>query len=115
MASSSTSIPDLAHRLSRVGMTDDPVLARDVGDLGDGFERADLVVGVHDANQHRPGFDRPAHVLGVHRPEAVDGQDGQPVAPAASEVVAGLVARIVDPMAPNLAALRRVSSNADRA
>jgi hypothetical protein len=29
--------------------------------------------------------------------------------------VCGFVARIVDPMAPNLAALRRVSSNVERA
>jgi hypothetical protein len=29
--------------------------------------------------------------------------------------VAGLIARIVDPIAPNLIALRRVSSNAERA
>jgi hypothetical protein len=39
---------DLAHRLRRIGMAGDPILARNGGDVDDRLERADLVVGVRD-------------------------------------------------------------------
>ena len=94
-------------------MADDAVLARDAGDLGDRLERADLVVGVHDADQHRPGLDRPAHVLGVHDPEAVDGHDGQPITEAAFEVTAcGEDRRMLDRRGDDVVAARREAARA---
>ena len=53
----------LAHRLRGVCVDEHAALVRHGRDLGDRLNRADLVVGVHHADEHRPGLDRPAHVV----------------------------------------------------
>ena len=42
--------PDLADALRRVSVEKDPLAAADPADLCDGLDRADLIVGVHDAD-----------------------------------------------------------------
>ena len=55
----------LPDRLGRVGVERHAVAPRDLGDLGDRLERADLVVGVHDRDQHGPRLDRSRDVARV--------------------------------------------------
>ena len=56
---------NLADRLGGVGMEEDPVLAGDARALLDRLDGADLVVGVHDADEDRARRDRPAQVVGI--------------------------------------------------
>ena len=46
---------DLAERLDRVGMDKDTLVMGDPDDVLDGLNGPDLVVGVHDRNEGRPG------------------------------------------------------------
>ena len=45
--------PDLAGRLRRVRVHQDPALVGEARDLGDRLDRSDLVVRVHDADEDR--------------------------------------------------------------
>ena len=54
------------------------MLARDTGDLGDGLDGPDLVVGVHDADEGGVGGDGPPDVVGVDEAVAVHRHDGDP-------------------------------------
>ena len=56
---------DGTHSLHRVGVHPDTVLVSDLGDLLDGLDGADLVVGHHDADQCGVGTDGSLHVLGA--------------------------------------------------
>jgi len=56
---------DLAERLDAIHVQQDAGFARDDGDFGDGLERAELVVGVHDGDQHGLGAQLAADVIGV--------------------------------------------------
>ena len=56
---------DGTHSLHRVGVHPDTVLVSDLGDLLDGLDGADLVVGHHDADQRGIGTDGSFHVLGT--------------------------------------------------
>src|SRR5438067_9906644 len=62
---------DLADCLHRVAMKNDPLILGQPPDLGDGMNRADLVIGIHDRDQHRLVRDRPAHVIGINQPMVV--------------------------------------------
>ena len=60
---------DLADRLRGVGVQRNLVLVADGGDLPQRLDRADLVVGVHDADQQRIGPDgRAARPPAARRP-----------------------------------------------
>ena len=48
------------------------MLAGNLRRLRDRLDRADLVVGVHDADEDRIGPDRLADVVGIDEPEAID-------------------------------------------
>ena len=56
---------DGTHSLHRIGVHPDTVLVSDLGDLLDGLDGADLVVGHHDADQCGVGTDGSLHVLGA--------------------------------------------------
>lgn len=70
--------PDLADRLSGVGVDKNPSFVSDRGDGSDGLDCADLVVREHDAHQDRPGRDCPANILGVDQAGSIDRNDGHP-------------------------------------
>src|SRR6266404_2630097 len=46
-----------------------------MGDLADRLERADLVVGVHDADDRGTLGEGAAHRIGIYEPVAIDRQD----------------------------------------
>ena len=48
-----------AHRLRRVAVQQNAAFARQRRNSGDGLQHPDLVVGQHDADQHRVGGERP--------------------------------------------------------
>ena len=56
---------DGTHSLHRVGVHPHTVLVSDLGDLLDGLDGADLVVGHHDADEGRVGADSSLDVLGA--------------------------------------------------
>src|SRR3990170_4207803 len=62
---------DLADRLCGVGVEQDAAFAGDRAHSLDRLDRPDLVVRVDDANEDRPGCDRPADVIGVDATAAI--------------------------------------------
>ena len=62
----------LADRLRGIRMEKNAVVARDPGARLDRLNRADLVIRVHDADEHRVGADGATHVVGVDESGAVD-------------------------------------------
>jgi hypothetical protein len=56
---------DFSHRLRCIGMDTDPALPRDRADFLDRLDGADLVVGVHDADQDRLRSDGATHVVRI--------------------------------------------------
>ena len=67
---------NLAYRLHRVAVKDDPAFLGDAPDLADRMNRPDLVVGVHDRDQHGLVGDRVAHRVGIDHPVLVHRQVG---------------------------------------
>ena len=67
------------HGRHRVGVHHHLVLLGDPGDVGDGFDGADLVVGQHDADEDGVGGDGLLHRPGVHQPVMIHVQGGNPV------------------------------------
>ncbi len=63
---------DLADRLCRVGMEEDAMIAGDLRRLHDRLDGADLVVGVHEADEDRIAPNRLAHFVGIDEAEAID-------------------------------------------
>ena len=63
---------DLADRLCRVGMEEDPMLAGDPRRLRDRLDGANLVVGVHEADEDRIASNRLADIVGVDEAKAID-------------------------------------------
>ncbi len=66
----------LADRLDGVAMKDDALFLGDLADLGNRMNRADLVVGPHDRDEHGLVGDRAAHRVGIDHPVLVDRQIG---------------------------------------
>src|SRR5215471_14873814 len=62
---------NLSHRLCSVGVQENVVLARDAAHLGDWLDSPHLVVGVHDADEHRPRPNRLAYVIGIDTAKAI--------------------------------------------
>src|SRR5579863_10473597 len=67
---------NLPDGLRRVRMQKDAMRVGDCCDFGDRLNGADLVVGVHDADQKRVASDRLADVVGVNQTAAVYGDIG---------------------------------------
>src|SRR5215471_8361937 len=67
---------NLADRLSGVGVEQDAVLVGNSGTLRNRLDRADLVVGVHDADDDRAGRESVLKAAGVDPACAVNGQVG---------------------------------------
>src|SRR5262245_22589824 len=67
---------NLADRLCRVGMQQNAVRAGDATNLDDRLDRADLVVGMHDADEDGPRRDRPSHIVGIDAADPIDGNNG---------------------------------------
>ena len=65
---------NLAGRLRRVGVEEHAVLAGDARALFDRLDRANLVVGVHDADEDRARRDGLSEVVGIDAAAAVHGQ-----------------------------------------
>ena len=63
-------------RLGGVGVEQDPALAAQGADAGDGVQDAGLVVGVHDRDEQGALGDRPGEAVEVEAPVAVDPQAG---------------------------------------
>ena len=60
--------------LDGIGVKTDAALTGDLPDLGDGLQRADLIVGVHDAHEDRPARDRLRHILRIHETLGIHGE-----------------------------------------
>jgi hypothetical protein len=67
---------NLADGLGCVAMEDDTLLFRDLPDLRDRMNRADLVVGVHERDEHGLVGDRLAHGFRIDHPVIVDREIG---------------------------------------
>src|SRR5581483_129073 len=78
-----------ADRLRRVGVQGDPVAARDVANLGEWLERANLIVGVHDGDERRLRCDGRLHRRWIHHPPLVDRQIGHAEAVTLLEIATG--------------------------
>mmetsp|Transcript_16362 Transcript_16362/g.37926 ORF Transcript_16362/g.37926 Transcript_16362/m.37926 type:complete len:258 (-) Transcript_16362:190-963(-) len=65
------------------------------GDLRDGVDGSDLVVGVHDGDEHRPRGHRPGDALGAHPPVGVHPEEGGLEAVLADQVPHHLKYRVV--------------------
>ena len=76
--SSGDSGRDLGDRLRSIGVTQNPVLVGDLRDCRDRLDRADLVVGVHHADEDRLGRDRAPDVIWVDEAVPVDRHGGDP-------------------------------------
>src|SRR5262249_57226194 len=76
----------LSERLGRVGVDEHAAFAGDGGDFADRLERADLVVGVHDAYERGAPIDGLADGVGIDEAVAVHGQDGDAAAQALEEL-----------------------------
>lgn len=63
---------NLADRLRCVGVKPDPTFPRNSTDLLDRLDRANLIVGVHDADQDGARRDGTTHVVGIDPARAVD-------------------------------------------
>ena len=63
---------DLANRLRCIRVEADAMLVGNFRDVGDRLNRADLVVGVHDADQAGVGCDRLADIIGIDEAGAID-------------------------------------------
>ena len=70
-------------------------LASDLADLGEGLNRADLVVGIHHGDEHSVLGEGPAHVIRIHQALTVNRQIGHPVAERVGQLVAGVPDRVV--------------------
>ena len=70
----------LARGLGGVGMQQHAFGPCESGDLPDGLQRADLVVGVHDADQIGPFRDHLSHSVGIDAAAAVHRHDGDAAA-----------------------------------
>ena len=68
---------DLADGLGGVGVEEDAPLVAEPADRGDRVERADLVVGGHDRDQHRPVGQGRRDRLGRDQARRVAGDDRQ--------------------------------------
>ena len=67
---------DLAHRLGCVCVHKNALLAGQFGDVADGLDGADLVVGVHDGDQDGVGSDGGVHIGRVHQSVCIHRKDG---------------------------------------
>mgnify|MGYP003693923911 CR=1 FL=1 len=67
----------LAEGLHRVDVERHAVLARDTADRLDRLERADLAVGVHDADRQGVRANRAPHLVGIDHAVLVDADAGQ--------------------------------------
>src|SRR5207253_8441535 len=76
---------NLAERLGGVGVQQDAAGTAECGDLVDRLEGADLVLGVHDADQRGPAVNRRTDVVRVNAAVAVDRHDRHAAAEAAQE------------------------------
>ena len=76
MPRSSTFTGDLADGLGAVAVHQSAVAVSDCGDLRDGLDRADLVVGVHDGDEEGFGGDGLLDLLRVDETVFVDGEVG---------------------------------------
>ena len=67
---------NLSDRLCRVRVKANPALPCDQADVLDRLDGADLIVGVHNANQDRLRSNGAAHVLRIDSARAIDGKVG---------------------------------------
>src|SRR5208282_3514810 len=67
---------NLADRLDRVAVENDPLLFRELADFANRMNRADLVVRVHDRDQHGLVGNRPADRIRIDHSVLVDRQIG---------------------------------------
>src|SRR5207253_6042236 len=67
---------NLAYRLDRVAVEDDAAFLGDTPDLADRMDRPDLVIGVHDRDEHRLVGDRVAHRVRVDHPVLIHREVG---------------------------------------
>src|SRR5215813_15331008 len=67
---------NLADGLGGIGVKQDAAFMGDSGAILDRLDGADLVVGVHDADEDRARRDRPAKVVGINPARAVNRQIG---------------------------------------
>src|ERR1035437_5264587 len=67
---------DFAERLHAIHVEGGAGLVGDPGDFGDGLERAEFVIGVHDADQHGLGAQGAADVFGTYDAVRGDAQAG---------------------------------------
>ena len=86
-------------------MKQDAVLVGDAGAILDRLDGADLVVGVHDADEDRARRDRPAQIVGVDPARAVNGQIGHPRAQAFEKPARLDDRRMLDPRGDDVIAL----------
>ena len=68
----------MAEGLDRVRMKTDPLFLRDPADLGDGLDRPDLVVRMHDGDEDGPVRDRLHHVRRIDQAVLIHGEISHP-------------------------------------
>jgi hypothetical protein len=83
-----------AQRLHRIGVHLDATLARDLRDLHDRLDRADLVVGVHDRDQPRVIADGVRNLPRIDQRVLIHADHGQVVA-LFLQVLAGVQHRVM--------------------
>ena len=86
---------DFAEALRRVAVEENAGVARDPPNRGDIVQRSDLIVRVHDRDQHRARRDGTAHRVGVDRSVAVDRQHRDRRAARLLQRLAGVEHRLV--------------------
>ena len=87
---------DFAERLGRVGVQRARRAARQGGDLADRLKRADLVVGVHDADERGAAVQGLAHRVGIDQSLAIDRHNRDPAAQAFEELARLQRGRMLD-------------------
>jgi hypothetical protein len=96
---------NLADGLRSVGVKQHAMLAGNTGTVLDRLDRADFVVGVHDADQDRPRCDRSPKIVGIDTSRSVDREAGDACAKAFEKPARFENRRMLDLRCDNMVAL----------